>query len=464
MDDEHKALLENVAVDDYTDLNDSPSERISIAVDDILDRIGVTRSHLYLLLLCGFGYSSGTVDLISVTLLLDILPVEFYGSLANLGLISLVLFVGQIIGSLLWGSISDKFGRRFPLIVTAFLTALFAALTALSPSFIVLLVLRFLMGFGMGASLSLDFVLMLEFFPSRLHKTHVPLIILFGIFGVILTAVFGFLANHNWRLFVFLCSCPNIITFLLALFWRMETPHYLIASGKIDETRRVLQALCQKSKNCDQELLETIDTCEIHRPIKDQESVSLKSYTLQLLLLSLIWFSTTIAYYGWTIWLSKYSKSKQMSVSNNVQLLIIGFCEIPGLALAVYLLQKLSKLTSILIFSTGCFVSSLLFMTASSEESWQVLLYSCCLYFFIVGVWTNVYMLTPEIFPVKVRSFASGLCGLFATIGGALSGLIGGILWDYGWSSNTVLAFYTLFFIISGLSSVALKSITKANQ
>jgi MFS family permease len=86
------------------------------------------------------------------------------------------------------------------------------------------------------------------------------------------------------------------------------------------------------------------------------------------------------------------------------------------------------------------------------------------LYFFIVGVWTNVYMLTPEIFPVKVRSFASGLCGLFATIGGALSGLIGGILWDYGWSSNSVLAFYTVFFIISGLSSVALKSITKTNQ
>lgn len=61
-----------------------------------------------------------------------------------------VVFSGMMLSSTLWGNITDKYGRRTGLMLCTGLTFYFGALSAAAPTFAWLLVLRGLVGFGVG--------------------------------------------------------------------------------------------------------------------------------------------------------------------------------------------------------------------------------------------------------------------------------------------------------------------------
>lgn len=74
-------------------------------------------------------------------------------------------------------------GRKLACLGTAFITALFGGVSALSPTFEWLIALRFLLGLGLGGTLSVEIVYFMEFLPSKSRGFRTTFIILFGIFG-----------------------------------------------------------------------------------------------------------------------------------------------------------------------------------------------------------------------------------------------------------------------------------------
>ena len=73
-------------------------------------------------------------------------------------------FAGMFVGAWGFGALADRWGRRRIFLITVLLDAVFGLLSALSPSFAVLLIFRFLTGMAVGGTLPVDYAMMAEFF------------------------------------------------------------------------------------------------------------------------------------------------------------------------------------------------------------------------------------------------------------------------------------------------------------
>jgi MFS family permease len=56
------------------------------------------------------------------------------------------------------------------------------------------------------------------------------------------------LKEGNWRLMMLLSAIPNILVYFGMAFWVLESPRFLIASGKIDEGICVLNQIIKQNK------------------------------------------------------------------------------------------------------------------------------------------------------------------------------------------------------------------------
>ena len=118
--------------------------------EEVLKVVGFGLGHILLLLGTGVALSSDAVEVLSISFALPIIrkPSELDIENWQNGLLSSVIFIGMLIGGYAWGGIADISGRRLTLITSLTVNGLFGALSAFSPDFYVLLLLRFLSGVG----------------------------------------------------------------------------------------------------------------------------------------------------------------------------------------------------------------------------------------------------------------------------------------------------------------------------
>jgi len=74
-----------------------------------------------------------------------------------------VTFIGMMLGSFLTGFLGDRYGRRFTYQANLIIFGLASLAAACSPSMIVLIVLRGVMGLGLGAELGDGYAARIEF-------------------------------------------------------------------------------------------------------------------------------------------------------------------------------------------------------------------------------------------------------------------------------------------------------------
>jgi MFS family permease len=86
---------------------------------------------------------------------------EWKLSSAQRASITSLVFVGQLVGSLLWGQLADRYGRKFAYVVACCFIAIGGFLSGVSPSFEWLLVFRAAVGFGVVNKYHLMMVMMI---------------------------------------------------------------------------------------------------------------------------------------------------------------------------------------------------------------------------------------------------------------------------------------------------------------
>ncbi|CAG5119100.1 unnamed protein product [Candidula unifasciata] len=163
---------------------------------------------------------------------------------AYLAELSTTLYMaGSMIGALLITPMADKFGRRLVLLTCLVSQAVLGACVSWSPSYIVFTALRFIVGFfNMGIALS-TYVMMTEIFPAQ-HRT-IPCcgFQIFWAFGIMLTALFGFLVR-DWRHLQLIFSLPNLLC--AALIWFLpESLPWLISQNKLKKAQAVVESIAK---------------------------------------------------------------------------------------------------------------------------------------------------------------------------------------------------------------------------
>jgi putative MFS transporter len=115
----------------------------------------------------GLGYMFDAWDVSLNGFLTPLLGTEFGLGTGQRGLVATANLIGMAVGAIAWGTIADRMGRKKAFSITLMIFALFSVLGALSPSWEVFLVLRFLAGVGLGGCIPVDYAIVSEFSPRK---------------------------------------------------------------------------------------------------------------------------------------------------------------------------------------------------------------------------------------------------------------------------------------------------------
>ena len=159
------------------------------------------------------------------------------------GIILLSSGIAAPIGSLFWGWMADRIGRRKVMMLTVLNFSIPTGLMALTPDqgWIFLSVCRFFVGMGVTGLYTIDVLVVQEFVPASKRGRITGLTTALLPMGTLLGAVSGaYLENIvGWRGLFVVGLMPAALTLLIRA-WVPESPHWLIGKGRLDEARRSL--------------------------------------------------------------------------------------------------------------------------------------------------------------------------------------------------------------------------------
>ncbi|MPV39047.1 MFS transporter, partial [Georgenia subflava] len=210
-----------------------------------LDRLPFTREHGRLLVGSGVGWALDAMDVGLISFVMAALAVQWGLDDTQLGWIGSIGFVGMAIGASLGGLLADRFGRRNVFAVTLLVYGLATGASALATGVGVLLVLRFLVGLGLGSELPVASTLVSEYAPTRIRGRLVVILEAFWAVGWFGAALIGYFvvagSESGWRWALALGAVPA----LYALYVRSSLPEsvrFLQSRGRHEEAEAAVRA------------------------------------------------------------------------------------------------------------------------------------------------------------------------------------------------------------------------------
>ena len=203
---------------------DVDSMKKARSLEDVLDEIGMGFFQYRLLAICGLAFMADSMEINLLGYLSQCAGQSFDLDNAKKASISGVVFVGQLFGSLLWGRIGDRYGRRAAFLMSASTTSLFGFLTGISPNYMSLLIFRLACGIGIGGVI-IPFDIIAEFMPVSYRGQFLVLIEYFWTLGSILVAglAWALLSSSSWRVLAVLTAFPVTLSLLLGVFCLPES-------------------------------------------------------------------------------------------------------------------------------------------------------------------------------------------------------------------------------------------------
>ncbi len=169
--------------------------------------------------------------------------------------------IGCVAGAVISGYMSDKFGRKWPLLLAAILFTLSALGTGIANSYFMFIVYRVVGGVGIGLASALSPMYIAEIAPSHLRGRFVSLNQMTIVIGILAAQVVNLLiaekvpdgasdafirASWNgqmgWR-WMFWAEAVPAIAFLILIFLVPESPRWLIKAGKTEKALPTLRRI-----------------------------------------------------------------------------------------------------------------------------------------------------------------------------------------------------------------------------
>lgn len=169
--------------------------------------------------------------------------------------------VGCVLGAVTAGYISDKFGRKRPLLLAAVLFSISALGTGIANNFDIFIIYRIIGGIGIGLASTLSPLYIAEIAPSKLRGRYVSLNQLAIVVGILAAQIINMLiadkvpenaadefirASWNgtmgWR-WMFWAELAPALAFLILMFFIPESPRWLMTVSRADKAYPTLKKI-----------------------------------------------------------------------------------------------------------------------------------------------------------------------------------------------------------------------------
>ncbi|WP_294943518.1 MFS transporter [uncultured Microbacterium sp.] len=397
-----------------TDAAASPSAPTPTGIDvgERLDALPFTRRHLRVLTGSGLGWALDAMDVGLVSFVLTALIAQWSLTGEQASWIASAGFVGMAVGASLGGLLADRFGRRSVFAVTLLVYGLATGASALAGGLAALIALRVIVGLGLGAELPVASTYVSEVAPARMRGRLIVILEAFWALGWTAAALIGFFvipaSADGWRWAFALGAIPAI--YALIVRWSLpESPRWLARRGRHREADAVTRTF--ESSPALQ------GTPRRHAPVGTAAGAQLADRGLRALwsgefrvrtgALWIVWFCVNFSYYGAFIWMPTILFAQGYGLVKSFGFtLIITLAQLPGYAVAAWLIEAWGRRVTLSVFLAGSAVAALFFGTASTEG--VIIAAGMALSFFNLGAWGALYAVTPENYPTSLRATGAG--------------------------------------------------------
>lgn len=341
-----------------------------------------------------------------------------------------ILSIVSLFGSLAGGRTSDAIGRKWTMGLAAIIFQIGALIMTLAPNFNILMLGRLLAGVGIGLGVMIAPVYIVEISPAIARGSLTSFPEIFINLGILLGyvsnyAFSGLPAHINWRIMLAVGILPSVFIGF-ALCFIPESPRWLVLQNRVDEARDILLKTNDDKTEVEERLSEILVAAGIGTMDKSEEkavwrellSPSPPLFRMLTVGLGIQCFQQitgidATVYYSPTIF-------KEAGIDNNTKLLAatvaVGISKTVFILVAIFLIDKVGRKPLLYVSTIGmttCLfgVGVTLFFLKDSPFGILMSIISVCgnVAFFSVGIGPICWVLTSEIFPLRLRAQASAL-------------------------------------------------------
>lgn len=372
------------------------------------------------------------------------------------------MLIGAIFGAGSSGPLSDKLGRRRLVFIIAIVFIAGALLLAGAQNLSMLVIGRFIIGLAVGGSSAIVPVYLSEMAPTDKRGSLSSLNHLMITIGILASYLinYAFADMEAWRWMVGLAVVPSVIL-MIGVYFMPESPRWLL-EHKSEKSARKVMGMTRKQKEIDKEIDEMKEIIDI----SESTWTVLKSVWLRPVLIIGCLFAllqqiigiNAIIYYAPTIF-TKAGLGDSTAILGTVG---IGSVNVIVTIFAIQIIDKIDRKKLLITGNIGM-VGSLLIMAGlvwtiglgSTVGAWIIV---ACLTLFIVFfafTWGPIlWVMLPELFPMRARGAATGIATLSLSIGSLLVAQLFPIL-------TSVLSIELVFLIFAVIGILAMIFVIK---
>ena len=367
-------------------------------------------------------------------------------SSAQVGLTGTVYLVGQVVGALTFGRLTDRLGRRKLFILTLVIYLVGSGLAGLSPNMWFLWVCRFIAGMGIGGEYTAINSAIDELIPAH-YRGRVDIAIngtyWFGAFLGALANLYllnpdNVAANLGWRLAFFIGPVLGLSIIYLRRHIP-ESPRWLLTHGRAEEAERTVDAIEERVRREGGDLPEVDDGKAILVKAEDRMgprvlwNVFVQRYgrrtVLGLTMMVTQSFLYNAIFFTYALVLTNFYDIDKASTS--IYFLPFAAGNLLGPLLLGHLFDTVGRRKMIFLTYTVAgvvlLVSAWLFATGALNATTHTIFW-CVSFFFASAGASAAYLTVSEIFPLEVRGQAISYFFVIAQCAGAIAPVLYGAL------------------------------------
>ena len=377
------------------------------------------------------GYAMDGFDLLILGFMLSAISADLNLTPAQSGSLVTWTLIGAVVGGILFGALSDRYGRVRVLTWTIVLFAVFTGLCAIAQGYWDLLIYRTIAGIGLGGEFGIGMALAIEAWPAKHRAKAASYVALGWQVGVLAAALLTpvLLPHIGWRGMFVVGIFPAFVAWYLRT--RLHEP----------------EIFSQKQTELSTQKISKLESFQLL--VKDKSTTKV---SLGIVVLTSV---QNFGYYGIMIWMPNFlSKQLGFSLTKSGLWTAVTVCGMmAGIWIFGRLADRIGRKPSFLLFQLGAVISIITYSQLTDPTA--MLVAGAFLGMFVNGMMGGYGALMAEAYPTEARATAQNvLFNLGRAVGGFGPVVVGAVVSAYSFS--IAIAFLAVIYVIDMVATVFL--------